>query len=83
MKDAWFELAGYQAQYLGNAGLIFLACREASKQGQDMRASAEPYIQAIDANRERFGKLHDGKWAGFLPDTVRNRTTNNQWWTHM
>ena len=83
MKDAWFELAGYQAQYLGNAGLIFLACREASKQNKDLRASAEPYIQAIDANRERFGKLHDGKWAGFLPDTVRNRTTNNEWWTHM
>ena len=82
-KDAWFELAGYQAQYLGNAGLIFLACREASKQNQDLRAAAEPYIQAIDANRERFGKLHDGKWAGFLPDTVRNRTTNNEWWTHM
>jgi len=83
MKDAWFELAGYQAQYLGNAGLIFLACREASKQNQDLRAAAEPYINAIDENRERFGKLHDGKWAGFLPDTVRNRTTNNEWWTHM
>jgi hypothetical protein len=82
-KDAWFELAGYQAQYLGNAGLIFLACREASKQNQDLRAAAEPYIRAIDANRDRFGKLHDGKWAGFLPDTVRNRTTNNEWWTHM
>ena len=83
MKDAWFELAGYQAQYLGNAGLIFLACREASKQNQDLRAAAEPYIKPIDENRERFGKLHDGKWAGFLPDTVRNRTTNNEWWTHM
>jgi hypothetical protein len=83
MKDAWFELAGYQAQYLGNAGLIFLACREASKQNQDLRAAAEPYIKCIDENRERFGKLHDGKWAGFLPDTVRNRTTNNEWWTHM
>ena len=83
MKDAWFELAGYQAQYLGNAGLIFLACREASKQNQDLRTAAEPYIRAIDENRERFGKLHDGKWAGFLPDTVRNRTTNNEWWTHM
>ena len=83
MKDAWFELAGYQAQYLGNAGLIFLACREASKQNQDLRAAAEPYIKNIDENRERFGKLHDGKWAGFLPDTVRNRTTNNEWWTHM
>ncbi|MBQ7731801.1 MAG: glycosyl hydrolase 115 family protein [Lentisphaeria bacterium] len=82
-KDAWFELAGYQAQYLGNAGLIFLACREASKQNQDLRAAAEPYIRAIDENRERFGRLHDGKWAGFLPDTVRNRTTNNEWWTHM
>ena len=82
-KDAWFELAGYQAQYLGNAGLIFLACREASKQNQDLRAAAEPYIKAIDENRDRFGKLHDGKWAGFLPDTVRNRTTNNEWWTHM
>ena len=81
--DAWFELAGYQAQYLGNAGLIFLACREAAKQNQDLRAAAEPYIKAIDENRERFGKLHDGKWAGFLPDTVRNRTTNNEWWTHM
>ena len=82
-KDAWFELAGYQAQYLGNAGLIFLACREASKQNQDLRAAAEPYIKAIDENRDRFGRLHDGKWAGFLPDTVRNRTTNNEWWTHM
>ncbi len=82
-KAAWFELAGYQAQYLGNAGLIFLACREASKQNQDLRAAAEPYIKAIDENRDRFGKLHDGKWAGFLPDTVRNRTTNNEWWTHM
>ncbi len=83
LADAWFEIAGYQAQYLGNAGLIFLACREAAKQNKDLRAAAEPYIQAIDANRERFGKLHDGKWAGFLPDTVRNRTTNNEWWTHM
>ena len=83
LADAWFEIAGYQAQYLGNAGLIFLACREAAKQNRDLRAAAEPYIQAIDANRERFGKLHDGKWAGFLPDTVRNRTTNNEWWTHM
>ncbi len=83
MKDAWFELAGYQAQYLGNAGLIFLACREASKQNQDLRTAAEPYIKPIDENRERFGKLHGGKWAGFLPDTVRNRTTNNEWWTHM
>ena len=83
MKDAWFELIGYQARFLGNSGLIFLACREASKQRQDMRAAAEPYIQAIDANRERFGKLKDGKWAGFLPDTIRNRTTNNEWWTHM
>ena len=83
MKDAWFELAGYQAQYLCNAGLIFLACREAAKQRQDLRAAAEPYIHAIDAARERFGKLHGGKWAGFLPDTIRNRTTNNEWWTHM
>ncbi len=83
MKDAWFELIGYQARFLGNSGLIFLACREASKQSQDMRAAAEPYIQAIDAARERFGKLKDGKWSGFLPDTVRNRTTNNEWWTHM
>ena len=32
--------------------------------------------QAIDAARERFGKLKDGKWAGFLPDTVRNRSTH-------
>ena len=83
LADAWFEIAGYQAQYLGNAGLIFLACREAAKQNKDLREAAEPYIQSIDANRERFGKLHDGKWAGFLPDTVRNRTTNNEWWTHM
>jgi len=83
LADAWFEIAGYQAQYLGNAGLIFLACREAAKQNKDLRAAAEPYIRAIDANRERFGKLKDGKWAGFLPDTVRNRTTNNEWWTHM
>ena len=83
LADAWFEIAGYQAQYLGNAGLIFLACREAAKQNKDLRAAAEPYIRAIDENRERFGKLHGGKWAGFLPDTVRNRTTNNEWWTHM
>ena len=83
LADAWFEIAGYQAQYLGNAGLVFLACRQAAKENKDLRAAAEPYIQAIDANRERFGKLKDGKWAGFLPDTVRNRTTNNEWWTHM
>ncbi len=81
--DAWFELIGYQAQYLGNAGLIFLACRESSKQGKNLREAAEPYIRAIDENRARFSALHGGKWAGFLPDTVRNRTTNNEWWTHM
>ncbi len=83
LADAWFEIAGYQAQYLGNAGLIFLACREAAKQNKDLRAAAEPYIKAIDENRARFSAIHDGKWAGFLPDTVRNRTTNNEWWTHM
>ena len=81
--DAWFEIAGYQAQYLGNAGLVFLACREAAKQNKDLREAAKPYLDAIDVIRERFGKLHGGKWAGFLPDTIRNRTTNNEWWTHM
>ena len=71
--DAWFEIAGYQAQYLGHAGLVFLACREAAK----------PYLDAIDVHRTRFEAIHGGKWKGFLPDTIRNRTTNNEWWTHM
>jgi len=81
--DAWFEIAGYQAQYLGNAGLVFLACREAAKQNRDLREAAKPYLDAIDAIRGRFETIQGGKWKGFLPDTIRNRTTNNEWWTHM
>ena len=83
LADAWFEIAGFQAQYLGRAGLIFLACREAARENRDLREAAEPHIKFIDELRARFDAIHGGKWAGFLPDTVRNRTTNNEWWTHM
>lgn len=86
-KDAWFELVGFSTNLFGNAGLIFMTDRDAVKANQKLTLNSPevaPYVAAIDAGRNRLNKeIKNGKWDHFVPDTLRSRTGQNDWWTHM
>ena len=78
LRETYFRLVGFQAQFLAQAGLIHL-------EGKDAAAARA----VIDPLYGRWNALEGGAWSGFWCDTIDERgglrqpTAHNRWSSQM